>query len=117
MSGRIKVAFVDFAEFSSGVDRGRYALMRSYLVRNWCGGHPHGDGPCDRRRPLGRRSREAACRWRGYCERSDVHTLYWAILSRVTSFDGTSSTVDAGFCPSRMPTRTFTAPRALKSVS
>jgi D-mannonate dehydratase UxuA-like protein len=38
MTGRITVGFVDFAEFSPGIDRVRYALMRSYLVRNWCGG-------------------------------------------------------------------------------
>ena len=37
MSVRIKIAFVDFAVFSFGFDRGRYVLMRSFLVRNWCG--------------------------------------------------------------------------------
>lgn len=35
--------------------------------------------------------------WNDYCERSEVHPLYSATLSRVTSFDGKSSTVDAGF--------------------
>jgi hypothetical protein len=33
----------------------------------------------------------------GYCERSEVHPLYSATLSLVTSFDGKSSTVEAGF--------------------
>jgi hypothetical protein len=44
------------------------------------------------------RSQTHGWRWRGYCERSEVHPLYSAILSRVTSFDGKSSTVEAGFC-------------------
>ena len=54
---------------------------------------------------------------RGYCERSEVHPLYSATLSRVTSFEGRSSTVDAGFCPLRMPTPTCTARRAMKNGS
>src|SRR5438477_5744865 len=57
-------------------------LMRSYLVRNWCSGHRHTDGLCDRRRPLRRRLREAASRCRGYCARSDVHPSYSATLPR-----------------------------------
>jgi hypothetical protein len=54
---------------------------------------------------------------RGYCERSEVHPLYSAILSRVTSFDGKSSTVEAGFCPLRMLTPICTARRAMKKGS
>jgi hypothetical protein len=37
MSGGIKIGFVDFVEFSSEIDRVRCSLMRSFLVRNWCG--------------------------------------------------------------------------------
>src|SRR6267378_4047470 len=55
--------------------------------------------------------------WRDYCDRSEVHPLYSAILSRVTSFDGKSSTVEAGFCPLRMLTPICTARRAMKKGS
>src|SRR6266481_9166305 len=55
--------------------------------------------------------------WRGYCERSEVQPLYSATLSRVTSFDGKSSTVEAGFCPLRMPTPICMARRAMKKGS
>jgi hypothetical protein len=37
MSGRISVRFVDFAAVSSAFDRVRCGLIRSFLVRNWCG--------------------------------------------------------------------------------
>ena len=38
MSGRIKDAIADFAAFSLEIDRVRCVLVRSFLVRNWCGG-------------------------------------------------------------------------------
>jgi hypothetical protein len=38
MSGRIKLSFVEPVAFSSGIERVRSALVRSFLVRNWCGG-------------------------------------------------------------------------------
>jgi hypothetical protein len=37
MSGRIMVRIVDFAAFSSEIECVRCDLMRSFLVRNWCG--------------------------------------------------------------------------------
>src|SRR5437868_6882310 len=37
MSGRISISFVDFAVFSFDFVRVRCALIRSFLVRNWCG--------------------------------------------------------------------------------
>src|SRR5438552_3245850 len=52
-----------------------------------------------------------------YCVRSEVQPLYSPTLSRVTSFDGSSSTVDAGFWPLRIPTPTCTARRAMKNGS
>ena len=38
MSDGIKDAIADFAAFSLEIDRVRCVLMRSFLVRNWCGG-------------------------------------------------------------------------------
>jgi hypothetical protein len=38
MSGRISIAFVDFAAFSFEVDRVRGVSLALFLVRNWCGG-------------------------------------------------------------------------------
>jgi hypothetical protein len=40
MSGRISISFVDFPAFSFEFDRVRCVLVRSFLVRNWCGGAP-----------------------------------------------------------------------------
>jgi hypothetical protein len=37
MSGKINDAAVDLAAFSLAFDRVHYALVRSFLVRNWCG--------------------------------------------------------------------------------
>jgi hypothetical protein len=37
MSGRILIGFVDSTVFLLGSDRVRFALARSFLVRNWCG--------------------------------------------------------------------------------
>jgi hypothetical protein len=37
MSGRITLGFVQIVEFSSTIERVRCALVRSFLVRNWCG--------------------------------------------------------------------------------
>src|SRR5712691_9408455 len=45
MSGRIKDAIVDFAAFSLAFDRVHCALVRSFLVRNWCGKLGGSEGP------------------------------------------------------------------------
>src|SRR6266700_1182509 len=37
MSGRISISFVDFTAVSAAFDRIRCFLMRTFLVRNWCG--------------------------------------------------------------------------------
>jgi hypothetical protein len=39
MSGSKSVSFIDFAVFSVAFDRVCCALLMSFLVRNWCGGH------------------------------------------------------------------------------
>ena len=44
-SGRIKDAIVDFAAFSLEIDRVRCVLVRSFLVRNWCGKLGGSEGP------------------------------------------------------------------------
>ena len=40
MSGRISVSFVDFTGLSFDFDRIRCALLKSFLVRSWCGPRP-----------------------------------------------------------------------------